>query len=148
MAEIDTVVTDVSPADKGVAIYRFKNGEIGTLFNGSTTVAAVNTTKIYGDEGTLIQDYGDYPSTAVPRPDDPVALKFIRKGDDQWTELRMPKAQSERIASIPRPFIDYLRGLTNKTISSEECRTSVEMVLGAYLSNTQGRRITFPLKAP
>ena len=66
MAEIDNVVTKLAPDDNGVALFRFESGAIGTLFNGSTTVAGVNTTEIYGAEGTIIQDFGDAPSVSVP----------------------------------------------------------------------------------
>ena len=147
MAEIDNIVTQVAPDDNGVAIYRFKDGIMGILFNGSTTVAGVNTTEIYGDEGTLVQDYGDSPSTSAPRPEGVVPLKYIRRGDDAWTEFPMdiPRGQGERIAGIPRPFINYIRGLTEERVSPEEGRVSVEMVLAGYQSCAEGRRITFPL---
>jgi predicted dehydrogenase len=147
MAEIDNVVTNVASDDNGVAIMRFGKGEIGILLNSSTTVAAVATTGIYGDEGTIIQDYDDGPSTAAPRPADAVPLRMIRRGEDRWTEFRMPIPQShgERIAGVPRPFIDYVRGLTDETISAEEGRKSVEMVLAAYRSAAEGRRIDLPL---
>lgn len=146
-AEIDQVVTDVAPDDNGVAIYRFQRGEIGILFNSSTTVAGINTTEIYGDQGAIIQDYGDAPSTNAPRPANAVPLRMIRKGEDKWTEfnLPIPQSQAERLAAVPRPFIDYVRGLTDETISAEEGRKSVEMVLGAYRSAMEGRRILFPL---
>jgi predicted dehydrogenase len=147
IAEIDSVVTDVSPDDNGIAIYRFGQGEIGILLNSSTTVAAVGTTEIYGTEGTIIQDYGDAPATSAPRPNDAVPLRVIRSGETRWTEFRMPipASQGERIAAVPRPFIDYLRGRTDETISAEQGRKSVEMVLAAYRSMKEGRRIDFPL---
>jgi predicted dehydrogenase len=147
IAEIDNVVTDVAPDDNGVAIYRFAKGEMGILFNSSTTVAGVATTEIYGDEGTIVHDYGDGPSTAAPRPADAVPLRLIRRGDDRWTEfdLPIPNSQRDRLANIPRPFVDYVRGLTDDTIGPEEGRASVEMVLGAYRSMAKGRRIDLPL---
>jgi predicted dehydrogenase len=147
-AEIDNFVTNVSPDDNGVALYRFPNGPLGILLNSSTTIAGVNTTEIYGDEGTIIQDYGDGPSTAPPRPASAVPLRLIRKGETAWTEfdLPIPANQGERIAAIPRPFIDYVRGLTDETVSAEEGKKSVEMVLGAYRSAQAGRRVTFPLE--
>jgi predicted dehydrogenase len=149
IAEIDNVVTDVAPDDNGVAIYRFPSGIMGTLFNGSTTVAGVNTTEIYGDEGTIVQDYGDAPSTSAPRSPDAMPLRYIRKDDDAWTEcdLPIPASQGERIAAIPRPFIDYVKGVSDERVSPEEGRKSVEMVLGAYQSAAQGTRIHFPLEA-
>ena len=143
IAEIDNVVTDVAPDDNGVAIYRFPRGEIGILLNSSTTVAAISTTEIYGDQGTIIQDYGDAPGTAAPRPEDAVPLRMIRRGETAWTEfdLPIPNSQRDRLAAVPRPFIDYLRGLSDETITAEEGRVSVEMVLGAYRSMAEGRRI-------
>ena len=145
MAEIDRIVTPGAPDDNGVAIFRFESGMMGILFNGSTTVAGVNTTEIYGNEGSIIQDYGDAPSTSAPRARDAVPLKYIRRGDDRWTEFKMdiPKGQGERIAAIPRPFIDYIRGLSDERVSPEEGRVSVEMILGAYRSANEGRRIYF-----
>jgi predicted dehydrogenase len=146
-AEVDNVVTDLGTDDNGIAIYRFGRGEIGILLNSSTTVAAVSTTEIYGSEGTIIQDYGDGPATSVPRSRDAAPLRMIRKGEQSWTEfhLPIPKNQGERIAAVPRPFIDYVRGRTDTTISAREGRKSVEMVWGAYLSAAQGRRIDLPL---
>ena len=145
MAEIDNIVTDTAPDDNGVSIFRFATGMMGILFNGSTTAAGVNTTEIYGDEGTIVQDYGDAPSTSAPRSEDAIPLKYIRRGDDRWTEYKMdiPKGQGERIAAIPRPFINYIRGLSDERVSPEEGRVSVEMILGAYQSAKEGIRVTF-----
>jgi predicted dehydrogenase len=148
-AEIGNIVTDVAPDDNGVAVYRFAQGEIGILLNSSTTVAAVATTEIYGDEGTIIHDYGDGPSTGAPRPADAVPLRLIHRGEDHWTEFRfpIPASHGARIADVPRSFIDYIRGLTDETITAAEGKASVEMVLGAYQSAAQGRRIRLPLGA-
>lgn len=144
MSEIDSIVTD-APDDNGVSIFRFKDGMMGILYNASTVVAGVNTTEIDGDKGTIIQDYGDSPSTSAPRPSDAIPLKYICKGDDAWTEFPMdiPKGQGERIAGIPRPFVNYIRGLTDERVSPEEGRVSVEMILGAYESAKEGRRVQF-----
>ena len=144
MAEIDNVVTKLAPDDNGVALFRFESGAIGTLFNGSTTVAGVNTTEIYGSEGTIIQDYGDAVSTSLPRPPGVAPLRMIRQGDSDWEEfhLPIPASQGERIAGVPRPFIDYVRGLSDEHVSAEEGRKSVEMILGAYQSAREGRRIS------
>ena len=143
MAEIDNVVSNVAPDDNGVALFRFENGAIGTLFNGSTTVAGVNTTEIYGAEGTIIQDYGDAVSTSLPRPEGVAPLRMIRQGESNWEafDLPVPASQGERIAAVPRPFIDYVRGLSDEHVSAEEGRKSVEMILGAYRSAREGRRI-------
>ncbi len=146
-AEIDNILGSNAPDDNGVALYRFAKGEIGVLLNSSTTVSGINTTEIYGDRGTIVQDFGDAPSTAAPRQPDAVPLRLIRRDDKHWTDFRLPipATQGERIAAVPRPFVDYLRGLGNQTIGPEEGRVSVEMVLGAYRSAAEGRRIALPL---
>jgi hypothetical protein len=76
-----------------------------------------------------------------------VPLRLIRRGDTSWTEFDfpIPKAHGERIGAIPRPFIDYVRGLTDETITAEEGKASVEMLLGAYQSAAEGRRVRLPL---
>ncbi len=146
-AEIDAIISDVSPDDNGVAIFRFKRGEMVVLLNSSTTLSAVNTTEIYGDEGTIVHDYGDSPSTSAPRPADAVPLRLLRKGDSEWREypIAIPDSHAERIGAVPRAFIDYLRGKNDLAISTEEGRASVEMVLGAYQAAREGRRIHFPI---
>lgn len=146
-AEIDNVLGSNAPDDNGVALYRFAKGEIGILLNSSTTVAGVNTTEIYGDQGTIVQDFGDAPSTSAPRPPDAAPLRLIRRDDKAWTEYRLPipASQGERIAAVPRPFVDYLRGLSDTAIGPEEGRASVEMVLAAYRAAAEGRRVELPL---
>jgi predicted dehydrogenase len=140
---IKNLVTHVAPDDNGVAIFRFTRGEIGILLNSSTTVAAVNSTEIYGTQGTIVQDYGDAPSTSAPRPGGVSPLKIIHPGNKEWTyfDLPIPNSQGDRLAAIPRPFINYLRNLTDQTISAEEGRVAVEMVLAACQSGREGRRI-------
>lgn len=145
IAEIDQIVTSAPTDDTGVAVYRFGKGEMGVLLNSSVTVAAVSTTEIYGDEGTIVHDYGDMPATSAPRPENAVPLRLIRTGDKAWTEfpIPIPSHQGERIRAVPRPFVDYARGLSDQSVSAEEGRVAVEMVLGAYQSAVEGRRVTF-----
>lgn len=143
-AEIGQVVTHASPDDNGEAIFRFQHGEIGILTLSSTTVSAISTTEIYGDEGTIIQNHGDAVSCGATVPPNSVALRMIRKGETKWTDfdLPIPASQAERLKNIPRPFVNYIRGLTDQTISAEEGRLTVEINLGAYRSAAEGRRIT------
>lgn len=146
MAEIDNTVTNVAPDDTGVAIYRFQGGEMAILVNSSVTLAAENTTEIYGDEGVLIQNHDDSPSTSV-LPPHPIALKIYRKDSPAWQDLGLPipASHGERIAAVPRPFIDCIKNDTEPWITAWDGRVAVEMVLGAYQSAQEGRRVEFPL---
>jgi predicted dehydrogenase len=148
IAEIDNVVTDVAPDDNGVAVYRFGGGEMGVLLNSSTMLAAEATTEIYGDLGTIVQNYGDAPSSFLPRPAGATALKVYRKGADAWEPLDLPAdtPHGERIRAVPRPLVDYLHGRRGPLATAEEGRAGIEMILGAYEASREGRRVRFPLQ--
>ena len=147
IAEIDNILTDVAPDDTGLAVYRFPCGAMAILLNTSVTLAGENTTEIYGDAGVVIQNYGDAPSCNMPRPVDAVALKLYTREEPSWRDLGIPipNGHGERIAAVPRPFIDCLKNDTEPDVTVEDGRVSVEMVLGAYQSAREGKRVTFPL---
>lgn len=149
IAEIDNVITNVAPDDNGVAVYRFKKGEMGILFNSSTVRAGENTTEIYGEKGVLIQNYGDGPSCDVRHFPEGPALKLFRydKGDWEALEVSIPKSHGERIRAVPRPWVDSLIHNTPPPATAEEGRVALEMILGAYRAAREGVRIRFPLSA-
>ncbi len=148
IAEIDNVVTSVAPDDNGVAVYRFARGEMGVLLNSSTMLAAEATTEIYGDAGTIVQNYGDLVSSTLPRPPGAVALKIYRKGADAWAPFDFPAdtPHGDRIRAVPRPLVDFLDGRRGPLATAEEGRACVEMILGAYQAARDGRRVQFPLE--
>jgi predicted dehydrogenase len=130
-----------------VAIYKFASGTLAVLVNSSVTLAGENTTEIYGDQGVIIQNHDDLPSTNVAPPPGAIALKMFSRGGSQWQDfgLPIPKSHGERIAGVPRSFIDCLKNDTAPAVTALDGRVSVEMVLGAYQSALEGRRIAFPL---
>ena len=144
MAEIDNVVTGIAPDDNGVAIYRFDQGVMGILFNSSTQLAAEATTEIYGDAGAIVQNYGDLPSTIPPA--EGTALKMYRAGAEDWEKFDFPFVPHRtRIQAVPRPLINYLKGEGTPLATAEDSRVGIEMILGAYQSAREGRRVQFPL---
>jgi predicted dehydrogenase len=146
IAEIDNIVTSIAPDDNGVAIYRFQNKEIGILLNSSTTVAAEATTEIYGDQGTIIQNHGDSPSSNVPLPPGAVSLKVFRAAKGAWEYFDFPLVKhGERIRAVPRAVIDYLYGKAGPMATAAEGRICIEMVLAAYQSARTGQRVRLPL---
>ena len=150
MAEIDNTVTDMAPDDTGVAIYRFASGAMAVLENSSVTLAGENTTEVYGDQGVLIQNHDDAPSTNIPLPPSATALKLYTKASNQWQDLGIPipARHAERIGAVPRTFVDCLLHDREPDITALDGRVSVEMVLGAYESTRTGRRVNFPLTSP
>ena len=145
IAEIDKVVTAAAPDDNGVAVYRFGRGEMGILLNSSTMLAAEATTEIYGDKGVIIQNYGDAPSSALPRPAGAAALKIYRAGADDWEVCDVPHdtPHGARIRAVPRQVVDFLSGRRGPLATARDGRVCIEMILGAYEAARTGRRVTF-----
>jgi hypothetical protein len=59
--------------------------------------------------------------------------------------MEIPRSHGERIAAVPRPWIDTLKTGALPTVSARDGRVSVAMCLAAYESARTGRRI--PLEA-
>ncbi len=145
MAEIGSVVTDMAPDDNGVALYRFARGEMGILVNSSTMLAAETTTEIYGDGGTILQYFGDSPSSGLPRPPGAVALKIFRAGARDWEAFDLPAdtPHGNRIRGLARPLVDFLHGRRGPVATAEDGRVCIEMILAAYESARSGQRVKF-----
>jgi predicted dehydrogenase len=145
IAEIDNVVTDAAPDDNGVAVYRFGKKEMGILLNSSTMLAAEATTEIYGDKGVIVQNYGDGPASTLPRPADAVALKIFRAGAKDWERFDFPAdtPHAARIRAVPRVVVDYLQGKRGPMADAREGRVCIEMILAAYESAREGKRVVF-----
>ncbi len=144
IAEIDNVLNYCAPDDCGFAMFRYPNGMMAEVHNASVTLAAENTTEIYGDRGVILQNYGDGPSCTL-QPSNPVGVKLYRADQPElgWQAQRIPVSAShgERIAGVARPFIDALKaGIPMCT--AREGRDSVEMVLAAYESAERGLRVS------
>ena len=147
MAEIDNVLTDVAPDDNGIALFRMRGGAMATIFNSSTVDAGECTTEIYGDKGMLIQNYGDGPSCSIPGCPEGHALKLFSYETRGWEVFDIPKpaSQGERIAAVPRPWVDSLVNDTPPAATGKDGRIALELVLAAYQSAREGRRVTLPL---
>jgi predicted dehydrogenase len=143
IAEVDNVLTDVAPDDAGFAVFRYPDGMMAEVHNASVTLAAENSTEIYGDRGVIIQNHGDGPSCVV-KPSNPVAVKLYQSDRTElgWQDQGIAVAvnQGERIAGVARPFIDSLKA-GKPMVTAREGRVSVEMVLAAYESADKGNRV-------
>lgn len=144
MAEIDNVLTDCAPDDTGMAIYRFRDGAFGLLYNASVTLASEITTEIYGDAAAIQHYYGDGVSTPFA-PEGAAPLKLYRRGTPQvWEEIAVPipRSHGERIAAVPRPWIDALKAGVRPQCDARAGRVSTAMCLAAYESSATGRRVS------
>jgi predicted dehydrogenase len=106
--------------------------------------AAEETTTVVGDRGTIIQSYGDGPSCGgVALPENPRGLKYVLAGENHWTvvDIPSPPSHGHRIRGVARPAVDFFLGKRGPMATAEEGRANVQMLLSAYQSATEGRRI-------
>jgi predicted dehydrogenase len=74
-AEIATLFDPRMPMDNGTALFRFSGGPLAEVSCSFTCIAAENTTEVFAEKGSIIQNYGDVPSCAVPRSPEAHGLK-------------------------------------------------------------------------
>src|SRR5439155_6442779 len=144
-AEIGTLRSEKVPDDHGVAIFRYADGAFAEVVSSFVCLAGENTTEIVGEEGVIIQNYGDGPSTQVPRPKDAVGLKWFLKGSKQWfnSATPSPASHSERIAALAPELANFLLGRRGPICTAEEGRMSLAMTLACYRSSETGLRVHF-----
>lgn len=65
----------------------------------------------------------------------------------KWDTFGIPKpaSQGQRIAAVPRPWMDSLVNETPPIATGKDGRIALELVLAAYVSPKEGRRVTLPL---
>ncbi|MCC7490853.1 MAG: Gfo/Idh/MocA family oxidoreductase [Fimbriimonadaceae bacterium] len=147
VAEIGNTLNTVAPDNTGVATYRWADGAFGTVMHSSVIWAAENTCEIYGDQGVIVQNHDDGPSTQY-KGSHPVGLKVWTKETQQWEVIHfdLPESHGARISNVARPAVDFLLGRRGPICSLEEGRQSSEMILGAYRSAESGQRVLLPMQ--
>jgi len=142
-AEIATLRDPKVPDDHGIAVFRYADGKFAEVVSSFTCLAGENTTEIVGEEGVIIQNYGDGPSAQVPRAKDAVGLKWFLKGNKEWfnSATPSPAGHGERIATLAPELAKFLNGERDAICSAEEGRTSLRMTLASYRSAELGRRV-------
>jgi predicted dehydrogenase len=142
-AEIDTLRSDKVPDDNGIAIFRYKDGAFAEVVSSFTCLAGENTTEIVAENGVIIQNYGDGPSTQMNRPPNAPGLKWMLKGQKDWTISPIPSPQNhgERIAALAPELAQFLAGQRDPICTAEEGRASLRMTLACYRSAELGERI-------
>jgi predicted dehydrogenase len=142
-AEIATLRDERVPDDHGIAVFRYRDGRFAEVVSSFVCLAGENTTEIVGEDGVIIQNYGDGPSAQVPRPRDAVGLKWFLKGQREWINSAMPSpaAHGERIAALAPELLKFLKGERPPICTAREGMTSLRMTLACYRSAELGRRV-------
>ena len=143
VAEIATLRNENVPDDHGIAVFRYRDGTFAEVASSFVCVAGENTTEIVGEDGVIIQNYGDGPSAQVPRPAGAAGLKWFLKGSKHWfnSATPSPAAHGERIAALAPELLKFLKGERAPICTAAEGRTSLAMTLACYRSSELGRRV-------
>ncbi len=143
-AEIATFFEPLIPNNNGMAIFRYADGPLAEVSCSFTCVATENTTEIFGEKGSIVQNYGDVPSCNAPRPEGAVGLKWYVNERRDWvySDIASPTQHFARIANLAGPLSDFFHGRRPPIATAEEGRTVLRMVLASYLANDEGRRVS------
>lgn len=141
MAEIATLRDPRVPDDHGIAVFRYPDGTFAEVASSFVCLAGENTTEIVGEDGVIIQNYGDGPSCQLPRP--PGGLKWFTRGAKDWTisPVASPASHGQRIAALAPELAAFLHGQREPICTADEGRTSLRMTLACYESAERGCRI-------
>jgi len=143
MAELVTLYDPQKPMDNGIALYRYADDTLAEVSCSFTCLTAENTTEIIAEKGTIIQSYGDGPSSSAPRPAGIPGLKWYTLDKKDWThsDIASPTNQGVRISGLSGPLAEFFHGRRPPIATAEEGRTSLRMVLATYVSTREGRRV-------
>ncbi len=145
MAEVEAVLCDtsVTPDDTGIAIYKWADRKLACLTNSSVHWVGENTVEVFGSKGVIIQNYDDGVSMRT-FPPCPQHLKLYLEAEAEkgWQDqgIPIPPGHGSRIQAVAAGFLaDYRAGV--ERCPAEEGKVSIEMILAAYRSGAEGRRI-------
>ncbi len=143
-AEIATLRSPSVPDDNGIAVFKYADGMLAEVVSSFVCVAGENTTEIVGEQGVVIQNFGDVPSCNIPRPPGagPGLKIYMRaKGDWEASEIASPKSHGERLNALAPEILKFLQGQREPIATAEEGRTALKMTLACYRAAETGRRV-------
>lgn len=145
VAELGTLHDPAIANDNAVALFRFADGAFGEVSCTFVAPAGENTAEIVCEKGLIIGNYGDAPSSGVPRPPGGIQLKWYLEEEGRWavSDLQDVKSQGERIAGLAEPLAEFLHGRRPSIATAEEGRDVLRLILACYESAEQGRRVEF-----
>ena len=130
--------------DNGIAIFRRADGAFAEVSCTFVAVAGECSAEIVCEKGLIVQNYGDGPSTNVPRPDGGISLKWYHQDDGEWTasDLLNTPNQGHRIAALAEPLAEFLNGTRPPIATAAEGRDVLRLVLACYESAEHGERVS------
>lgn len=144
-AEFGTLLNPAIPNDNAIVVFRYPDGSFGEASCSFVAVAGENCLEIVCEHGAIIGNYGDGPSSGIPRPAGGIQLKWYLDKVGDWTVSDLPEVphQGERIAGLAGPLAEFLQARRPPIATAQEGRDVLRLVLACYESAAEGRRVTF-----
>jgi predicted dehydrogenase len=143
VAELGTLLNPAVQNDTAIVIFRYADGSFAEVSCSFVAVAAENVTEALCEKGAIIGNYGDVPSTNIPRPPGGVQLKWFLHGAKEWMLSQTPeiKEHGERISGLALPLAEFLQNKRPSIATAEEGRDVLKLVLACYTSAELGQRV-------
>jgi predicted dehydrogenase len=142
-AELGTLLNRKVPNDNGIAVFRYAEGTFAEIVCSFVCVTHENTTEVVAEFGTIIQNFGDGPSSSAPRTEGKGGLKWFIEDTGEWEdgEDHGISGQGDRIAGLAGPLAEFLQGEREPLATATEGRDVLRMILGCYESSESGKRV-------
>ncbi|NQT61050.1 MAG: Gfo/Idh/MocA family oxidoreductase [Bacteroidetes bacterium] len=128
--------------DNAMAIYEMDNGIKAVLETSWTYQAATNTTEIYGENGTIIQQFNDCASTSIEKESNfPIRVFNKRNQIPAWRFPRIPSTFMQAHELVAKRFVSDL--VTGNPFPSTiyNGRDALEMILATYQAAKENRTV-------
>ncbi|MBM4144049.1 MAG: Gfo/Idh/MocA family oxidoreductase [Lentisphaerae bacterium] len=148
VCEMGTLLNPSVPNDTAVIVFRWHDGTFGEIVCSFVAPAGENSAELTFSGGAVVLNFGDAPTSAVPRPPGGIQLKWFVHGDREWTVSDLPdvRSQGERIAGLAAPIADFLHGRRPPIATAREGRDVLKLILACYASAESGRRVIMERK--
>ena len=142
IAEMGTLLNPKVVNDNGIAIFRYDDGSFAEVSCTFVAPAGENTLEIIAENGVIIGNHGDVPSTNT-RPAGAPQLKWWLKGGAGWKVSELPEitAQGQRLSGLAAPLAEFLHGRRPPIATVVEGRDVLRMMQACYDSAASGRRV-------
>ncbi len=134
-AQTKTLVKRIPLDDNALILLEFKNGAMGYIEAGWTSIPGFGGIEIYGTEGTIICDYFNGMRLCTGH------AAAGRDSVYEWEVVEPNPLVGGWTAEIPY-WLDVLDGTRKLEMTGQAGRAALEVALAAYKSSASGRRIT------
>lgn len=141
-AVIDRLQAPVKVDDNGAAIFRFESGALGIMQSAWTWAAATVCTEVFGQNGTIVQNFTDGASNVVAGETSYPLQIYRRDGPAEgWSYPSLRVHFPNNHKAVAAAFVDCLSTGAAPPSTLRQGREALAMILAAYRSAWEGRTV-------